>query len=326
MTAIMIIEILLLAGMVGLIVWFNSAKYKDMQEWRARKSEIASLLQEREKTEEEIHILRQAASTYQDNINYLAQESQDLELKITLQKERFQDIQENIEYTETTLRAIKVEEREKWFQEYKAQQEKELAQAAKDFVEQFNAQAKVKLDIGADIAAEIAQLKRTAAAAIEVAKLREADRAQKDYYRLQVDESTLDDIKELQDVMNRLKQPEVLGKLIWKVYYEKAYTDLCGRLFTKPISGIYMITNLENEMCYVGQAVNIQERWKQHIKRGLGAETATQNKLYPAMKKYGVENFTFQIVEVVTDRSLLDEREDYWQDFYKAKEFGYSIK
>lgn len=44
------------------------------------------------------------------------------------------------------------------------------------------------------------------------------------------------------------------------------------------------------------------------------------------MKKFGVENFTFQVIEIVTNRSLLDEREDYWQDFYKAKEFGYSIK
>lgn len=247
-------------------------------------------------------------------------------LEIALQKERCKDIQENIEYTETTLRAIKMEEREKWFTEYKAAQEKELTLAAKEFAEQFNAQAKVKLDIGAEIAAEIAQLKRTAQAAIDVAKLREADRAQKDFYRLQIDEFTIADIKELQEVMMRLRQPEVLGKLIWKVYYEKAYTDLCGRLFTKPVTGIYMITNLENDMCYIGQAVNIQERWKQHIKRGLGAETATQNKLYPAMKKFGVENFTFQVIEIVTDRSLLDEREDYWQDFYKAKEFGYSIK
>jgi hypothetical protein len=26
------------------------------------------------------------------------------------------------------------------------------------------------------------------------------------------------------------------------------------------------------------------------------------------------------------ERSKLNEREDYWQEFFKAKEFGYSIK
>ena len=78
-------------------------------------------------------------------------------------------------------------------------------------------------------------------------------------------------------------------------------------------------------MCYVGQAVSISERWRQHIKRGLGAETPTNNKLYPAMQKFGVENFSFEMIEEC-ERSKLNEREDYWQEFFKAKEFGYSIK
>jgi len=43
------------------------------------------------------------------------------------------------------------------------------------------------------------------------------------------------------------------------------------------------------------------------------------------MKEFGPENFTFEIVEVCP-RAKLNEREDYWQDFYKAKEFGYSMK
>ena len=78
-------------------------------------------------------------------------------------------------------------------------------------------------------------------------------------------------------------------------------------------------------MCYVGQAANLAERWKQHIKRGLGADPITKNKLYPAMKAIGVENFSFEVIEEC-ERAKLDEREDYWQDFFKAKEFGYSIK
>ena len=78
-------------------------------------------------------------------------------------------------------------------------------------------------------------------------------------------------------------------------------------------------------MCYIGQAANIADRWKQHIKRGIGAETPTLNKLYPAMLEFGVENFTFEIVEEV-DRSQLNEREDYWQEYFHAKDFGYSIK
>ena len=88
---------------------------------------------------------------------------------------------------------------------------------------------------------------------------------------------------------------------------------------------IYKITNLETGMCYVGQAVDVASRWKQHIKRGIGAEAPTKNKLYPAMLEYGVENFSFELIEEC-DKDSLNEREQYWQDFFGAKEFGYSIK
>ena len=71
--------------------------------------------------------------------------------------------------------------------------------------------------------------------------------------------------------------------------------------------------------------MNVAERWKQHIKRAIGAEPMTNNKLYPAMKKFGVKNFTFELIEECT-QDKLNQREDYWQDFYNAKDYGYSIK
>ena len=43
------------------------------------------------------------------------------------------------------------------------------------------------------------------------------------------------------------------------------------------------------------------------------------------MYSLGVENFTFEIVEIC-DRSKLNQREDYWQNYFHAKDFGYSIK
>ena len=43
------------------------------------------------------------------------------------------------------------------------------------------------------------------------------------------------------------------------------------------------------------------------------------------MLEKGVENFTFEIIEEV-ERNKLNEREDYWQEYFHAKDFGYSIK
>jgi len=96
-------------------------------------------------------------------------------------------------------------------------------------------------------------------------------------------------------------------------------------LGSKKITGIYKITEIESQRCYVGQAVDVAQRWKQHIRRGVGADPPTRNKLYPAMMELGVENFTFELIEECPQEKL-NEREDYWQDYFQAKEFGYSIK
>ena len=162
--------------------------------------------------------------------------------------------------------------------------------------------------------------------AVASAKREEERRQEKNFYRLVIPESDLHEIAQLRAVEPYLRDKEALNKVIWKVYYEKPYTDMIGRVLGQGVkTGIYKITNIENSMCYVGQAVSVADRWKQHIKRGLGAEAPTRNKLYPAMNEYGVENFTFELLEECT-KDNLDAREDYWQNFFHANDFGYSIK
>ena len=39
----------------------------------------------------------------------------------------------------------------------------------------------------------------------------------------------------------------------------------------------------------------------------------------------GAENFTFELLEECPARQL-NKREDYWQEVYHARDFGYSIK
>lgn len=172
----------------------------------------------------------------------------------------------------------------------------------------------------------IAKLRSEQAAAVEAAKRAEEIRNQADFYRLHLSDLDISEIKLLREVEPHLRNKEPLNKVIWKCYYENPTNDLIGRILGNGTHmGIYKITNLENDMCYIGQSVNIADRWKQHIKRGIGADTPTRNKLYPAMLAIGVENFSFELIEECT-KDRLDEREDYWQEFFHAKEFGYSIK
>jgi len=104
----------------------------------------------------------------------------------------------------------------------------------------------------------------------------EMERQQKDFYRLQLSNLDLEEIKKIRSIEPYLRKKEPLNKVIWKVYYEKPYTDLIGRVIGQGTHiGIYKITNLENNMIYIGQSTNIAERWKQHIKRGIGADPPT---------------------------------------------------
>ena len=177
-----------------------------------------------------------------------------------------------------------------------------------------------------DLLAKIAEAQSKANAAIEVNKRAEMERQQKDFYRLQLLDIDIEEIQRIRSIEPYLRDKEPLNKVIWKVYYEKPYTDLIGRVVgVGRKTGIYKITNIDNGMCYIGQAVDIADRWKQHIRRGIGADPPTRNKLYPAMLSIGVENFTFEIIEECASKDL-NSREDYWQSFYHAKDFGYSIK
>ena len=214
----------------------------------------------------------------------------------------------------------------KQYEQAKQTAENDYLETLKDCANSFTSQINDKKNELKKVQDELTDLVQKLNSAVEANKRAEEIKQKQDFYRLQLTAIDLDEIKRLREVEPYLREKEPLNKVIWKVYYEKPYTDLIGRVIGTGIhTGIYKITNIENQMCYVGQAVNIADRWKQHIKRGIGAEAPTRNKLYPAMLEVGVENFTFEIVEEC-DKSKLNEREDYWQEFFHAKDFGYSIK
>lgn len=81
------------------------------------------------------------------------------------------------------------------------------------------------------------------------------------------------------------------------------------------ICGIYKITNKINNKVYIGKAINIYKRWIEH-KNNMKYEKYNQI-IYKAMRKYGIENFSFEIIEEC-DKYILDEREKYWIRYYNS--------
>lgn len=89
----------------------------------------------------------------------------------------------------------------------------------------------------------------------------------------------------------------------------------------KDVCGIYVLRNTVNGKIYVGQSVNILNRWYSHRK---SANAGKKSHLYDSMRKYGLSAFSIQIMEECTPEQL-DEREAYWMDFFDATNTGYNM-
>ncbi len=83
------------------------------------------------------------------------------------------------------------------------------------------------------------------------------------------------------------------------------------------ICGIYKITNILNNQCYIGKSIDIKRRFNEH-------KTAKDNYyIHVALRTVGIENFTFEIIEECNKEQLSD-REKFWISYYDSYENGYN--
>ena len=83
--------------------------------------------------------------------------------------------------------------------------------------------------------------------------------------------------------------------------------------------GIYKITNQLNGKVYIGQSRDIESRWKRHQRYPIDSKKP----LYLAFKKYGLKNFSFEVIEECPEEDL-NEREQYWIIYYNSYGNGYN--
>ena len=178
-----------------------------------------------------------------------------------------------------------------------------------------------------EIQKELESFKAARQSIIEEQKRQEEMETNRSFYMLQIGEFDKEDIKQLRTIEPMLHNKEVLNKLIFESYYRKPMTDMFGRLVgSKKPCGIYKITNIKNKKSYIGKSVEIvPKRWTEHIKTSLNIGSISRTKIHDAMKEYGIENFTFEILEECP-KDKLSEREKYWIDFYETNTYGYNIK
>lgn len=144
---------------------------------------------------------------------------------------------------------------------------------------------------------------------------RELEEAE-DFFRIDVPPDDQEDIEVLNTIAPRLRNKEALNKLIYTVFIQRPMDEMIKRITGgRDISGIYKITYLKTGEAYIGKTTNIKKRWGEHVKSALDIGTIAHSSFHNRLKKDGLWNYTFEILEEV-EKDKLTEREKFYIQLY----------
>lgn len=287
------------------------------QEFQNINNECKNLTTQKEKLEQEtLQLFNNKAQLTQEILN----EKEKTDGIYEKEKNRLLKLVEGCQ-EQATLASEKYVEN---LEQYYLQQEKEFDNKLLQLQANYNNEKTQCEKLFNQAVAELNKIQATRDAAI-AASLKEQEVKEKaSFYCLKVKSEDLNDIKVLEEVKTRLRSPRILSMLIWSTYFQKDMTALCNRVLgLTTVTGIYKITNQQNGKCYIGQSVDVSKRWKEHAKCGLGIDTPAGNKLYKEMQEVGIWNFSWELLEACS-RADLNEKERFYIDLYKSKDYGYN--
>lgn len=88
------------------------------------------------------------------------------------------------------------------------------------------------------------------------------------------------------------------------------------------MTGIYKITCVGNNKCYIGQSIAIKRRWNDH-KKSLKQGTHYNKYLQNAYNKYGENSFVYEILEQCS-KDKLNEREQFYIALFDSFKNGFN--
>ena len=244
-----------------------------------------------------------------------------------------QEISSKVEIYEEQLRAMALTNAKRYEEtlmniakdKVEAEQEK-MQKAAQESFEKTMADMGVQAEAArAQIEAftkEIAEYSAKQAAINEAILRQRALEEQQDFYRVCLGPEAANDVEILNAARRNLKKPEIIDKIIYDNYIGKPVLEMIKRVLQNTTcSGIYKITCIKTGEIYIGKSTDVKSRWQQHCKSAFNCGTIAHSLLHTKMKQYGIENFTFELIEQVP-KEQLSEREKFYINFYQTKETG----
>ena len=305
--------IFMLALYIGIIIYYFKNSKKIYKAYiQKKKKEIDEQLAERQAhckgLEAVINAREQAVKTLEETIRLgqIQKEEMFKELE-DYHKIQMDAINHNVE----VIREIKLSEALNQVERDKAK-----------MIEEYEAERKLKQDEINQITCQLESFRaKQEAVNQEILRRRELE-DQTDFYRICLSDDSVADINLLRVTRQNLKKPEIIDKIIYDTYIAKPVLEMIKRVLQNTTcSGIYKITCLETKEIYIGKSTDIKNRWQQHCKTAFNCGTIASSVLHRKMQQYGIENFTFELLEKVS-KDQLSEREAFYIDFYQSKKVG----
>ena len=88
---------------------------------------------------------------------------------------------------------------------------------------------------------------------------------------------------------------------------------------------VYLLRNIINNKCYIGQSIRIKGRISEHIQNTINKKKSA---LCNAINKYGINNFEFNVIDFANDINSLNEKEVNHIKINNSNNrfFGYNIE
>ena len=190
-------------------------------------------------------------------------------------------------------------------------------------MERMNMETQLKAEL-APLIKEVEDYKAKRDAIIEAQKREIELRDQLEYHKIQLSETVIRDIKYIQSILDRLSKPDVVAKVVWETYIQKPTKEMLNRIIGKEKkTGIYRITDINTQECYIGQGTDVAKRLTEHIKGTLGIQSIADQRIHHAMAEKGLQYWTFELIEECAKEDL-NNREKFYIAYYRSNEFGYN--
>ena len=232
---------------------------------------------------------------------------------------------------EKQINSIKLEKEKQIEYEVSVYKDKSINKATEEInsaLVELNKQKELKLAEIQKIQIELDDYKKKQEVINERILHEEQMRLQQDAHRIILSEADKEDISYLTSIIPKLRNHEIIYKLIWSEYLQKPFSIMIKNLFggKVPRNVIYCIEQIDGNKKYIGKTkTEVSKRWTEHVKTSLTIGGVARSQIHDALYLHWDE-FYFSVLEVVEDETRLSEREKYYINFYETDKIGYNMK